>query len=70
MLSATCVRQPALKVLVPAQRVNSNTEFNFDGVTAYMEVNTSDEKRPLLGVYQVYSVRSGDLSLPYTIEQQ
>lgn len=59
-----------LKVLVPAQRVNGKTEFNFDGVTAYMEVNTSDENRPLLGVYQVYSVRSGDLSLPYTIEQR
>ena len=56
--------------LVPAQRVNGNTEFNFDGVTAYMEVNTSDENRPLLGVYQVYSVSSGDLSLPYTIEQR
>ena len=59
-----------LKVLVPAQRVNCNTEFNFDGVTAYMEVNTSDENRPLLGVYQVYSVSSGDLSLPYTIQQR
>ncbi len=59
-----------LKVLVPAQRVNGNTEFNFDGVTAYMEVNTSDENRPLLGVYQVYSVSSGDLSLPYTIQQR
>ncbi len=59
-----------LKVLVPAQRVNGNTEFNFDGVTAYMEVNTSDENRPLLGVYQVYSVSSGALSLPYTIEQR
>ena len=51
-----------LKVLVPAQRVNRNTEFNFDGVTAYMEVNTSDKNRPLLGVDRVYSVRSGDLS--------
>ena len=59
-----------LKVLVPAQRVNRNTEFNFDGVTAYMEVNTSDENRPLLGVYQVYSVRSGDLSLPYTVRHR
>lgn len=62
-------QEDTLKVLVPAQRVNSNTEFNFDGVTAYMEVNTSDENRPLLGVYQVYSVSSGDLSLPYTIQQ-
>ncbi|MDJ0535001.1 MAG: hypothetical protein QNJ70_21385 [Xenococcaceae cyanobacterium MO_207.B15] len=59
-----------LKVLVPAQRVNRNTEFNFDGVTAYMEVNTSDENRPLLGVYQVYSIRSGDLGLPYRVQQR
>lgn len=59
-----------LKVLVPAQRVNHNTNFNFDGVTAYMEVNTSDENRPLLGVYQVYSVKSGDLSLPYSVRHR
>lgn len=59
-----------LKVLVPAQRVNYNTDFNFDGVTAYMEVNTSDENRPLLGVYQVYSVKSGDLSLPYSVRHR
>lgn len=57
-----------LRVLVPAQRVNHITEFNFDGVTAYMEVNTSDSDRPLLGVYAVYSVASGNLSLPYTVE--
>lgn len=57
-----------LRVLVPAQRINHVTEFNFDGVTAYMEVNTSDAERPLLGVYEVYSIASGDLSLPYTVE--
>ncbi len=62
--------QTALRALVPAQRVNHATEFNFDGVTAYMEVNTSDANRPLLGVYKVYSVASGDLSLPYTVESR
>ncbi|NEQ51646.1 MAG: hypothetical protein F6K11_16155, partial [Leptolyngbya sp. SIO3F4] len=60
--------QNKLRVLVPAQRVNHVTAFNFDGVTAYMEVNTSDPNRPLLGVYEVYSVASGDLSLPYTVQ--
>jgi len=57
-----------LQVLVPAQRLNHALDFNFDGVTAYMEVNTSDDRRPTLGVYQVYSVASGDLSLPYTVQ--
>ena len=51
-----------------AQRVNDVTDFNFDAVTAYMEVNTSDGNRPLLGVYQVYDVSSGDLSLPYSVQ--
>lgn len=63
-------QQNSFKVLVPAQRVNNNLDFKFDGVTAYMEVNTSDRNRPLLGVYQVYSVLSKDLSLPYTVRQR
>lgn len=57
-----------LRVLVPAQRVNNRTDFKVDGVTAYMEVNTSDVERPLLGVYRVYSIGSGDLSLPYAVQ--
>lgn len=57
-----------LKVLVPAQRVDYKKQFNYDAVSAYMEVNTSDEKRPLLGVYEVFGVLSGDLSLPYTVK--
>lgn len=61
--------QNTLRVLVPAQRVNHNIDFNFDAVTAYMEVNTSDQNRPMLGVYEVYSVRSGDLSLPYGVQR-
>lgn len=63
-------QQNSLKVLVPAQRVNNNLDFKFDGVTAYMEVNTSNSNRPLLGVYQVYSVLFQDLSLPYTVRQR
>jgi len=56
-----------LKVLVPALRVSGNTQFQYDAVTAYLEVNTSDEGWPMLGVYQAYSVLSGDLSLPYSV---
>lgn len=60
--------QNNLKVLVPAQRIDNKKEFNYDAVSAYMEVNTTDEKRPLLGVYEVYDVLSGDLSLPYKVK--
>ncbi len=56
-----------IKVVVPSYRVSGKTEFNFDGVAAYMQVNTSKEDLPMLGVYAVYSVASGDLSLPYTV---
>lgn len=63
-------RGNAIRVLVPAYRIGGRKTFNYDAVTAYMEVNTSDEKRPMLGVYEVYDVLSGDLSLPYTIAQK
>jgi len=56
-----------VRVLVPLDRVRGRRDFSFDAVTAYMEVNTSDESRPLLGVYHVYDVLSGDLSLPYRV---
>jgi hypothetical protein len=56
-----------LRVTVPAYRVRDETSFRFDAVTAYMEVNTSDDSRPMLGVYEVYDVASGDLSLPYQV---
>jgi len=32
-----------LSVLVPAQRIQSKTEFKFDGVVAYMQVNTTNK---------------------------
>ncbi len=62
------IQDNVLQVLVPAQRVNHVTNFTFDAVTAYMQVNTSDGDRPLLGVYEVYSVGSGDLSLPFSVQ--
>lgn len=53
-----------LRIVVPLFRVSGRRDFAFDAVTAYMEVNTSDGTRPMLGVYEVYQVLSGDLSLP------
>ena len=58
-----------IRVVIPASRVNHQTKFNFDAVTAYMQVNASNAHYPMLGVYSVYSVASGDLSLPYTVSR-
>ena len=58
-----------LRAIVPVDRVGNQSDFNYDAVTAYLEVNTSDPDRPMLGVYAVYSVLSGDLSLPYVVVQ-
>lgn len=57
-----------IKVVVPHYRMNNKTHFNYDGVAAYMQVNTEDKNKPMLGVYNVYSVSSGNLSLPYTVK--
>lgn len=65
---AVVTRDKILKVLVPAQRVHHRTQFRFDAVAAYMEVNTAPQA-PMLGVYQVYSVLSGDLSLPFQVQR-
>lgn len=57
-----------IKVVVPDYRMNNRTDFSYDGVTAFMKVNTSNEDLPMLGVYKVFSVASGDLSLPYKVK--
>lgn len=61
------LREGTLKVLVPAQRLNHKKDFRFDAVAAYMEVSTAPEN-PMLAVYEVYSVLSKDLSLPFTVK--
>ncbi|MCF6311134.1 MAG: hypothetical protein L3J39_01665 [Verrucomicrobiales bacterium] len=58
-----------IRVLVPAVSVNRNIDFKFDAVTCFMKVNTSDKKLPMLGVYKVYGVASGDLTLPYSVKK-
>lgn len=57
-----------IKVVVPDYRINNKIDFSFDGVTAFMKVNTSNADLPMLGVYEVFSVASGDLSLPYKVK--
>ena len=57
-----------IRVVVPDYRMNHQTNFSYDGVAAFMKVNTSNDQLPMLGVYEVYSVASGDLSLPYKVK--
>ena len=64
----------AIKVVVPDYRINNKIDFAYDGVAAFMQVNTGGEgehgsgDKPMLGVYKVYSVASGNLSLPYKVK--
>jgi hypothetical protein len=66
----------SIKVVVPDYRINNKIDFKFDAVTCFMEVNTGEGgtahtdtgAKPMLGVYKVYAVASGNLSLPYTVK--
>lgn len=58
-----------ITVVVPDYRINYNTNFTYDGVTAFMKVNTSNKALPMLGVYEVFDVASKKLSLPYKVKQ-
>lgn len=57
-----------IKVVLPDYRINYKTTFSYDAVTAFLKVNTSNKGKPMLGVYEVFSVASGDLSLPYSVK--
>ena len=61
---AVVLRGNTLRVPVSAGRIRHLGHFNYDAVTAYLDVNLEDADRPTLGVYEVYDVLSGDLSLP------
>lgn len=56
-----------IRTVIPTAAINGKNSFNFDAVSAYMQVNTSAENLPMLGVYEVYKIASGDLSLPFTV---
>jgi hypothetical protein len=62
------LNEGTVQVVVPAPRVGGETAFGFDAATVYLQVNTSDPQLPMLGVYDVYGVLSGDLSLPFEVE--
>lgn len=57
-----------IKVIVPDYRINHKINFKYDAVTCYMKVDTDMKNKPMLGVYKVYSIASGDLSLPYSVK--
>lgn len=62
----------AIRVSVPAARMNNKVNFNYDAVTCYLEVSAPENgmnmQKPMLGVYNVFSILSKDLSLPYTVK--
>lgn len=58
-----------IHVVIPTAFIRHNTSFRFDAVAARMQVNTSDSDLPMLGVYELFEVLSGDLSLPYQVQE-
>lgn len=65
----------SIKVIVPSYRISNKRDFKFDAVACYMMVDTGGGEsnmgsgdKPMLGVYKVYSVASGNLSLPYSVK--
>lgn len=56
-----------MRVIVPIDRVGNVTDFSYVAVTCYLQVNLSDDTRPMLGVNAVYAVLSGDRSLPISV---
>lgn len=61
------IKTNTISVVVPNYRMSFKTDFQYDGLTALLKVNTSNSELPMLGVYEVFSIASGDLSLPYKV---
>lgn len=59
------VNNDVTQIRVPLAAVGFPASFNYDGVTAALQVN-ADLHNPLLCVSSVWDVASGDLSLPAT----
>lgn len=59
------VKNDAAQIRVPLSAVGFPASFNYDGVTAALQVNANLHD-PLLCVSSVWDVASGDLSLPAT----
>lgn len=58
----------AIRVVVPDYRIKFKTTFKFDALSAYLQVNTSKQDTPMIGVYKVYNILSKKLSLPYSVK--
>ena len=58
-----------IRVIIPAYRVNNKTQFSFDAVTAYMQVNASNPDYPMLGGLNNWDKKSIE-DLVKTIEAQ
>lgn len=62
----------SIRVCVPVYRVNNKSNFNYDALTCFLEVSAPEGgmnmDKPMLGVYDVYSVLSKDLSLPFKVK--
>lgn len=61
-------REDRLSVVVPAWHLRGVSEFSYDALTARMQVDASGAA-PVLRVEQVYTILSGDLSLPNTVRR-
>jgi hypothetical protein len=63
-----------ITVSVPAYRISNKTDFKFDALTCYLEVSAPagemNMNMPMLGVYNVFSILSKDLSIPYAVESK
>lgn len=61
-----------IRVSVPVYRIHHRVNFNYDAVACYMQVSVPPQghsmKTPMLAVYEVYSILSKNLSLPYTVK--
>ncbi len=58
-----------LSVVVPAWHLHDVNEFSYDALTARMQVDASGPA-PVLRVEQVYTILSGDLSLPNRVSRR
>lgn len=64
----------SMRVLIPSFRVRHQKDFKFDAVACYMQMSHGEghhggKSEPVLGVYNVYGVLSGNLSLPYSVKK-
>lgn len=62
-----------IRVSVPVYRVNNKIDFSYDAVTCFLKVSAPEGEMammdiPMLGVYDVFSTLSKELTLPYKVK--